>query len=1079
MTPLSHAGQVATTERGCIVQIQGDGNAVLIGLPHLRLTRYLTRRAIGTGEPDSAGFTPSGEREADLLRSYTEAIPFVGRKRERERLNSWLDSPAPVSVRVLAGPGGRGKTRLVLETCRTRAAAGWRAGFVTGLEMNRFRTQSNLASWGWNAQTLVVLDDAAALTAPLHDWLVELADNDARLNEDGPRLRLLLLERHATPGEGWWAEAFGRGGDNAASVATLLDRPEPETVAALSDPAERRAIFAASFHRAKGAEPDLPADLDARLAELSWGGEPLFLALAGLLAARIGVGAALALPPNALAFEQARRELDRVQAIWLGHGLHQHSTDFATHLAALTTLRGGLPADQAHAVIRAERQAMGFDGVGDPEPIRQALHDALPGPSGGIAPVTPDILGGAMVLERWGRLPAARQNEAVLRAYRDAPDAVAVVFVRLCQDFAIWGHRIAVGWLRAICDSICEEPDHVTTLLTLMPWATVELREIATDLTRTLLRHTHGEGEAARGDRAGLLNELSVRLSDLGQREQALAAIAECVGLTRELAEARPDTFSPNLAVALNNFSNSLSDLGRREAALAAVEECVGLRRKLAEARPDAFKPDLAMALLNFANHLSAMGRLEAALAAAEECVNLYRVLAEVSLDASIPDLATALNNLSNHLAALGRFEAALAAVEECVRLTRKLAEARVDAFTPHLARALHNLSVHLSGLGRREDALAAVEECVGLRRKLAETRPDAFTPDLALSLNNLSLRLSALGHWEAALAAAEECVKLYRALAKARPEAFTPDLASALNNLSNSLSDLGLREKALAAVEECVGLYRELADARPDPFTAELAMALNNLSIHLSGLGRRETGLEAIEECVGLYRELADARPDAFTPDLATALNTLSNRLSNQGRLDAALAAVEECVKLRRVMAKARPDVVTPDLAVALNTLSNSLFALDKREAALAAVENCVGLYRKLAETRPDAFTPDLAKALNNLSLNLYVLDRREAALAAAEECIGLFRVLQEVHRDAFTPDLARALCLLGDCLREAGPCEPALLAYQEGLERLTPAFVATPAAFEGLMDALRQCYLSQCKGLGREPDWRLLGPG
>ena len=90
------------------------------------------------------------------------------------------------------------------------------------------------------------------------------------------------------------------------------------------------------------------------------------------------------------------------------------------------------------------------------------------------------------------------------------------------------------------------------------------------------------------------------------------------------LAELRPDAFTPDLAGALNNLSNHLSDLGRREEALAAVGECVGLRRLLAELRPDAFTPDLAEALNNLSNRLFGLGRREEALAAVEECVGLY-----------------------------------------------------------------------------------------------------------------------------------------------------------------------------------------------------------------------------------------------------------------------------------------------------------------------------------------------------------------------------------------------------------------------------------------------------------------------
>jgi hypothetical protein len=46
--------------------------------------------------------------------------------------------------------------------------------------------------------------------------------------------------------------------------------------------------------------------------------------------------------------------------------------------------------------------------------------------------------------------------------------------------------------------------------------------------------------------------------------------------------------------MSLNNLGAMLSNLGRREEALAATQEAVDIRRRLAQTRPDAFLPDLA-----------------------------------------------------------------------------------------------------------------------------------------------------------------------------------------------------------------------------------------------------------------------------------------------------------------------------------------------------------------------------------------------------------------------------------------------------------------------------------------------------
>src|SRR5262249_19648768 len=62
-----------------------------------------------------------------------------------------------------------------------------------------------------------------------------------------------------------------------------------------------------------------------------------------------------------------------------------------------------------------------------------------------------------------------------------------------------------------------------------------------------------------------------------------------------------------------------LSNLGRREEALAASQEAVDIRRRLAQTRPDAFLPDLAMSLGVLGAGLAAMERHGEAAAARRE----------------------------------------------------------------------------------------------------------------------------------------------------------------------------------------------------------------------------------------------------------------------------------------------------------------------------------------------------------------------------------------------------------------------------------------------------------------------------
>ena len=139
-----------------------------------------------------------------LLRPESRVVRFH-RLREplRDTIIGWaLDPDEPIKLRLQAGEGGSGKTRLMIEVCeRLEAAHNWRAGFVD-------KTQS--ISVGFSAllaegkPSLVVLDYAESRAREI----VELVR--ARLNSKAsPLVRIVLLARE---GRDWWdrlAEAAG------------------------------------------------------------------------------------------------------------------------------------------------------------------------------------------------------------------------------------------------------------------------------------------------------------------------------------------------------------------------------------------------------------------------------------------------------------------------------------------------------------------------------------------------------------------------------------------------------------------------------------------------------------------------------------------------------------------------------------------------------------------------------------------------------------------------------------------------------------------------------------------------------
>ena len=544
-------------------------------------------------------------------------------------------------------------------------------------------------------------------------------------------------------------------------------------------------------------------------------------------------------------------------------------------------------------------------------------------------------------------------------------------------------------------------------------------------------------------------NNLSIRLSDVGERKAALVAAREAEKLYRALAEASPQAYTPRLAMSLNNLANILSEVGERGEALRGAREAVELYRVLAEVSPAAYTPDLAMSLNNLANILSKVGEQDEALVAAREAVELYRGLAKASSAAYNPHLAGSLNNLASFLSGVGERNEALVAAREAVELYRRLAEVSPAAYTPDLAMSLTNLAIRLSAVGERNEALVAAREAVRLRRALVEASPAAYTPDLAMSLNNLANRLSGVGERNEALVAAREAVELYRGLAEASPAAYTPDLAMSLNNLAVFLSEVGERNEALVAAREAVELYRGLAEVSPAAYTPDLAGSLNNLANCLLGVGDRNGALGAAREAVELYRRLAEVSPAAYTPRLAGSLNTLANRLSAVGERNEALVAAREAEKLYRALAEASPQAYAPDLAASLSDLANLLSAVGERNEALVAAREAVRLRRALVEASPAVYTPDLAMSLSILANRLSEVGDRDGALGVAREAVELYRRLAKASSAAYNPHLAGSLNNLAVFLSGVGDRDGALGAAREAVELYRRLAEVSPAAY------------------------------
>jgi tetratricopeptide (TPR) repeat protein len=781
-----------------------------------------------------------------LLYPQYGIVPFHGRRAELVELARWLDGEG-FAVAVLLGRGGSGKTRLAAELCRMHEGGAWLAGFLAGGS-----DADPLASSV--SPLLLVLDEA-------HTRLDELAALITRLaSDERPRpTRLLLLTRERE----WWDTALPQRLEGDLEAQLTLAGAWVRELGPLEETADARGEV---FHEAARAFGEWTERSRERLAVPDLGRElferVIFIHLAALTALERSPVSGGPLIHAELLGARLAQEARYWESSARQAGLEALDERVRRRAVTLATLTTAASEGEAAALLAAVPD-LADEGEGLRRRVAHWLSSLYPG-EGFLRPLEPDVLGEhliALVLADTPELAEAlivrsapnqlRRALTVLTRAARTHEAAKTALRQALRDqpLSVWETAIDVaaetgdpiGLLLAQVLTEAPQPELAQEMLARLPDQTVALRELAAVATEQALQRARTESAGPDRDErvARLLNSLSIRLAELGRREEALGAAEEAVAIRRRLAEARPDAFLPDLAKSLNNLSAFLAGLGRREEALAANEEALATYRGLAEMRPDAFLPDVAWSLSNLSTRLAGVGRREEALGAAEEAVAIRRGLAEARPDAFLLDLASSLLTLSNGLAGLGHREEALAANEEALATYRGLAEARPDAFLPDLAWSLNSLSIRLADLGRRKEALGAAEGAVAIRRRLAEARPDAFLPDLAGSVHGLSGLLADLGRHEEALSAAEETVAIRRRLAEARPDVFLPSLAAGLINQSIVLTDLGRHEEALAAIEYALRSLLPGLKRRPDAHAESARVVLRDYVGRSSAAGR------------------------------------------------------------------------------------------------------------------------------------------------------------------------------------------------------------------------------------------------
>jgi glycosyltransferase involved in cell wall biosynthesis len=821
--------------------------------------------------PRSAWKPNAGMSDSQLLRAEEQIVPFDHARQPflAEQIAWATDVTYPISIRLLTGAGGVGKTRLAIELCVRLQHLGFEAGFLRGDQEDVEIRELAQKLAGTDKHSCVVIDYAETRQATLLALLRNLMEHPVHRG-----IHVLLLARD---GGGWWNMLASKDPLCESLLEGAASTGPFELPFLHSTENDRRAAYKVAlltFAHHLGATP--PAH-EPQLDEAHFA-HPLFIQMAALISlSGERPKSAEALTRTLVSHE---RRYWRKALAFLG-AQSEYVEDQAALLMVLSTFANGV------ATAR-ELDDLWHDSGGDRALLKQVFSCLAPLYPGrqGLEAWRPDLLGEALIAQILltetgpqvlgavfgkGNQAVRRSTFTVLsRVLRNRADVIQVVEDSLPPFFVRCANEIVTA---------CIE----------LPGPLAQIAEnVYLKLPQPLQWQAAGILDKYLKFDLFVLSGLDVLVS------KTLVSKAEKVFEKKKAVDT-----SFRYATALNNLSVALSRDGQDDAAVSTAESALEIRRKLAAVDPIRFDEPLASTLSGYSNALEAVGRTAAATAAALESLNIRERLAKAHPGKYDQSLATSLTSYSNCLAELGKADEAFEVCAKALEITRRLVQSSSGDFREDLAIDLGNYATSLGALGRSDDALVAIKESLDIHVILAAEKPERFENDLARSLSHYADCLAKKGDSAAALTASKQALEIRQRLAQAKPARFEGSLANTMDGYAARLSENGDVNGGKQMSTCVIEIRKRLAASNAAKHLDELAVSLCNHAVHCAETGDFDKALDVDRQAIAIRRVRASERAERYEGELALSLTNYSNHLANCGQWGEAVEQESEAVQL------------------------------------------------------------------------------------------------------------------------------------------------------------------------------------
>lgn len=354
----------------------------------------------------------------------------------------------------------------------------------------------------------------------------------------------------------------------------------------------------------------------------------------------------------------------------------------------------------------------------------------------------------------------------------------------------------------------------------------------------------------------------------------------------RLIIEQQPQHFKEeDYVLALNDVADDLLSTGKLEQGLKAHEEALAISRRIHKGGDH---PVTATSLNNVGSGLLALGKLEEAVAYKTEGLKMLQRLSE---NQDKPDVAHSLNSLGRILVQLGNLEEGVAYLKQGLDMYWNIYNNSNDPYNRRkLASSLNDLGYALVELGSLERGIALLQQGLAENKAIDKKQNHSISASTASSLNDLGYALVKSGKFKEGASHHRLSMEMKQQLYQGMDH---PSVVYSLSDLGDTLVRLGKQEEGLAYVEKAVDMTLRLLERRHHPWFAQM---LHYKGKALVMAGKHQESLTCNEEAWDILKGFLEHQGH---PLLASIMHSIGKAEEGLDKLYEAIPYYRRAVKL------------------------------------------------------------------------------------------------------------------------------------------------------------------------------------